>query len=183
VSSTVNLNVNGLDNMVTTIQGGEKPLATSQVIELKPVTTVQTSNVGGTDKPIGLNEVIEVKPLELKPVTLNENMNIGGTDKAIGFNEVIDLKPVAVDTCQTYKLAPLPDTEVCQPYRHRVAYTIFGMEYLGVTYDGESTQVIESPKRPKVVERLARSTPRRPTIPAVHDADSGIRVRVLDDDE
>lgn len=182
VSSSVDVTINGLDDMKTTIQGGDKPVALSEVIELKPVTTTSTStstqntNLGGTDKPIGVSQAID-----LKPVTVTENMNVGGTGKAIGLAETIDLKPVAIDTCQTYKLAPLPDTEVCQPYRHRVAYTLFGMEYLGVTYDGESTQVIESPRRPQVVEHLSRSLPPRRSEVTAHASDSGIRVRVLDE--
>ena len=111
------------------MQGGDKPLAVSEVIELKPVTLNENVNVGGTDKPIAL----DVKPLtlneniDLKPVTFNENIDL----KPSRFNENIDLKPVAVDTCQTYQLAPLPETEVRQPYRHHIGYTMFGVEYMG----------------------------------------------------
>jgi hypothetical protein len=178
VTSNVNLTVAGLDNMkqAITLQGGDKPLAISEVIELKPVelkpvTLNENINVGGTDKPLAISEVID-----LKPVTLNENIDL----KPVTFNENIDLKPVAVDTCQTLRLAPLPETEVCQPYRHHVGYTMFGVEYMGVSYDGESKQLIDSPRRPQVVEHFGHD--HRPP-PQTFSGDRGIRVRVLDPDE
>src|SRR5229473_83791 len=89
---------------------------------------------------------IEVKPLELKPLTINENIDL----------ENIELKPVAIDSCQTLRLAPLPETRVCQPYHHHVGYTLFGVELMGVTYQGESEQLIGSPHHPQVVERTER---------------------------
>ena len=115
--------------------------------------------------------------IDLKPVTLNENIDL----KPVTFNESIDLKPVAVDTCQTLRLAPLPETEVCQPYRHHVGYTMFGVEYMGVSYDGESKQLIDSPRRPQVVEHFGHGDRRPP--PQTFSGDRGIRVRVLDADE
>ena len=185
-----------------TIQGGDKdhPVVVNETIELKPL----TMNVGGTDKPLAISEVIELKPLELKPLTVNENVNVGGTDKPLAISEVvelkpvtvngnidlqpvtlnenIDLKPVAVDTCTTYKLAPLPETVVRQPYRHHIGYTMFGVEYMGVSYDGESKQLIDSPRRPQVVEHFGHSEHRR-SQPTEFSGDRGIRVRVLDPDE
>ncbi len=158
VTSAVNLNINGLNDIKETITlaGGAK---ISQDIDLKPVT---------------LNENID-----LKPVTLNENIDL----KPVTLNENIDLKPVAIDSCQTLKLAPFPDTHVCQPYRHHVGYTMFGVEFMGVSYDGESKQLIESPRRPKVVERLGHGEHRRGGLVREVSGSRGIRVRVLDPDD
>ena len=122
MTSNVNLKIEGLNDMkqTVTVQGGDKPLAVSEVIELKPLTVTDNVNIGGTDKPIG----IDVRPLtlneniDLKPVTLNENVDV----KPVTLNENIDLKPVAVDTCQTYRVAPLPRPTVRQPYRHHIGY-------------------------------------------------------------
>ena len=162
-SSSVSSNV--------TIQGGDKdhPVVVNETIELKPL----TMNVGGTDKPLAISEVIE-----LKPVTVNENIDL----QPVTLNENIDLKPVAVDTCTTYKLAPLPETVVRQPYRHHIGYTMFGVEYMGVSYDGESKQLIDSPRRPQVVEHFGHSEHRR-SPSTEFSGDRGIRVRVLDPDE
>jgi hypothetical protein len=178
----VTLKVEGLNDMkqAVTLQGGEKPVALTETIELKPLTLTENVNVGGTEKPLS----IELKPvtvnenIDLKPVTVNENIDL----KPVTLNENIDLKPVAVDTCQTFKLAPLPETAVRQPYRHHVGYTMFGVEYMGVSYDGESKQLIDSPRRPQVVEHFGHSEHRRP--PSTEfSGDRGIRVRVLDPDE
>ena len=183
VTSNVNLKIEGLNDMkqAVTLQGGDKPVAVSEVIELKPLTVTENINVGGTDKPLA--QSIDLKPItlneniDLKPVTLNENIDV----KPLTLNENIDLKPVAVDTCQTFKLAPLPETAVRQPYRHHIGYTMFGVEYMGVSYDGESKQLIDSPRRPQVVEHFGHSEHHRP--PSSFSGERGIRVRVLDPDE
>lgn len=170
VSSTMNLNVNGLNDMKSTVTLGGA-LTVNENIDLKPVTV--NSNIDL--KPLTVNSNIDVKPL-----ALTETIDL----KPISVSESIDLKPVAVDTCQTFRLAPLPDTDVCQPYRHNVSYKLFGVELWAACYDGESTQRIKSPRRPQVVERLDRGEhphhggSRRP-----ETTGRGIRVRVLDEDE
>jgi hypothetical protein len=168
VSSTVNLNVAGLDNMkeTVTLAGGVK---VTEDVTLHPVTINENLNV----QPLTINENLNVQPLtvteivDLKPVTLNEN---------------IDLKPVAIDSCQTLKFAPFPETRICQPYRHHVALTMFGVELMGVSYDGESKQLIDSPHRPQVVDRV-RNEHRQKERPTEALGGRGIRVRILDPDD
>lgn len=173
VTSTMNLNVNGLDNMKSAVGLDIKPL------EIKPLEI----------KPLTFNEVIEVKPLELKPLTVNETLELKPVTlnetvelKPVTVNETFDLRPVAIDSCQTMRLAPLPETRICQPYRHHVAYTMFGMEIGAVTYEGESQQNIESPRRPQVVESVELVRPRRRRYPAKVVGGGGIRVRVVHPD-
>jgi hypothetical protein len=165
VSSTVNLNVNGLDKIHETIE-----LAGSTTVNQHLTVDAVTVNENIDLKPVTLNENID-----LKPVTLNENVDL----KPVTLNENIDLKPVAVDTCQTFRLAPLPDTNVCQPYRHHISYTVFGVEYWAVSYDGESTQRIISPHHPQAV--TTSSNPYHVHGRATSVTGQGIRVRVLDD--
>jgi hypothetical protein len=171
VTSTMNLNVNGLNDMKSTVE--LKPL------EIKPLEI----------KPLTFNEVIEVKPLELKPLTVNETLELKPVTlnetvelKPVTVNETFDLRPVAIDSCQTVRLAPLPETRICQPYRHHVSYTMFGMEVGGVTYEGESQQNIESPRRPQVVESVELVQRRRRRYPAKVVGGGGIRVRVVHPD-
>jgi hypothetical protein len=178
VTSTVNVDVKGLDNMKTTLAGG---LTNSETLKLDGATTInQTMKLD----PVTVNENVDLKPvtlnenIDLQPVTLNENIDL----KPVNLNESIDLKPVVIDNCQTLKLAPLPDTDVCQPYRHHVAYTLFGVEYSGVTYEGESKQLISSPRR-RQVERLPRTEYRRPRHPREISGGRGIRIRALDPDD
>ena len=173
VTSTVNLNVNGLNDMKSTV-------------ELKPITFTETLDVKPLEiKPLTFNETLELKPvtvnetLELKPVTVSETLEL----KPVTVSETFDLRPVAIDSCQTVRLAPLPETRICQPYRHHVGYTLFGMEWGGVTYEGESQQAIESPRRPQVVDPVGFHTHRRPHRPAQVVGGAGLRVRVVHPDD
>lgn len=136
---------------------------------------------------IGVSETITLKPVtatvnenvSLQPVTLNENIDL----QPVTLNESIDLKPVAVDTCQTLRLAPLPETRVSNPYHHRVAYHLFGMEIANVTYTGESGQNIESPHHRQGAERRDWSGGHPDERSMVVRESQGIRVRVLRPDE
>ena len=172
VTSTVNLNVNGLNDMKSTV-------GVTETLEVKPLEI----------KPLSFTEVLEVKPLELKPVTVNETLELKPVTvnetlelKPVTVNETFDLRPVAIDSCQTVRLAPLPETRVCQPYRHHVGFTLFGVEWGGVSYDGEAQQVIESPRRPQVVQSVERHAHRRPSRPDKVVGGGGLRVRVVHPD-
>ena len=139
-------------------------------------------DIHGLDK-IGITETIELKPIEIKPLTVNENINLKPIEiKPLTVNENIDLKPVAVDTCQTLRLAPLPETTVCNPYHHHVALSMFGVEWMAMTFNGESEQEIHSPRRPQVANRTTLPGGAHRPAPTVLGEGRGIRVRVLDRD-
>src|SRR5215469_3769466 len=166
VTSTVNVDIQGLDKI------GLNETIELKPIEVKPLKVTLDETV--TIKPVTLNENID-----LKPVTLNENVDL----KPVTLNENIDLKPVAVDTCQTLRLAPLPETRVSNPYHHRVTYHLFGMEMMNISYAGESGQNIESPHHPQVVEGPRWGGGHRDEHPIIVGESPGIRVRVLRPDE
>jgi hypothetical protein len=178
-STTVNLDVQGLNNIGLNETIDLKP------VEIKPVTVTLNENIDL--QPVTLTETIDLKPvtvtldenIDLKPVTLNENIDL----QPVTLNENIDLKPVAVDTCQTLRLAPLPETRVSSPYHHRVTYHLFGMEVMNVSYTGESGQNVESPRHPLVVEGPRRAEGHRDEYPTIVGESPGIRVRVLRPDE
>jgi hypothetical protein len=144
-----------------------------------------TVNENVSLQPVTLNENIDLQPVtlnenvDLKPVTLNENIDL----QPVTLNENIDLKPVAVDTCQTLRLAPLPETRVSNPYHHRVTYHLFGMEMVNVTYTGESGQNIESPHHRPGAERRDWAGGHPDERSMVVRESQGIRVRVLRPDE
>jgi hypothetical protein len=176
VSSSVNVTIAGLDKIGVTETVELKP------IEIKPLSLTETIDLKPVEiKPLSLTETIDLKPVEIKPltVTMNDNIDL----QPINLNESIDLKPVAIDTCQTLRLAPLPETRVSNPYHHRVGYSLFGVEVFGVTYNGESEQNVESPRRAQVVERWGHVEHHRPSSPMVLEGDRGIRVRVLHPDD
>ena len=177
VTSTVNVDIQGLNNI------GLNETIELKPIEVKPLKVTLDETV--TIKPVTLNENIDLKPvtlnenIDLKPVTLNENVDL----KPVTLNENIDLKPVAVDTCQTLRLAPLPETRVSNPYHHRVTYHLFGMEMMNISYTGESVQNVESPYHPQVVEGQRWGGGHRDEHPMMAGESPGIRVRVLRPDE
>jgi hypothetical protein len=183
VSSTLNVDIQGLNN-----------IGVNETIDLQPVTVTVNENVDV--QPVTLNENIDLQPvtlnenIDLQPVTLNENIDLQPVTlnenvdlKPVTLNENIDLKPVAVDTCQTLRLAPLPETRVSNPYHHRVTYHLFGIEMVNVTYTGESGQNIESPHHRQVVEGRSWAGGHPDEHSMVVGESQGIRVRVLHPDE
>jgi hypothetical protein len=184
VSSSVNLTVGGTDKPITlneNIGGTDKPLNLGVGGTDKPLNL----GVGGTDKPLTLDPITLNDNIDLKPVdlTLNENIDLQPIElRPVTLNENIDLKPVAVDTCQTLKLAPLPDTSVCNPYRHRIAMSLLGFEVLTLAFNGETEQQIRSP-HPTQRTLRTRQEHSRPPDPRVVGRPRGISVRVIDADE
>lgn len=169
VSSTVTLDLKGLDKIGVTETVNLSPINLTEVIDLKPIEVRPLSITETIDlKPLNISETIDLKPIEIRP------MNI---------NETVDLRPVAIDSCQTVRLAPLPETQVCNPYHHHVAMSLFGLEVLAMTYDGESEQSIHSPRRPQIAERTALPTRGDARPPRILGEGRGIHVRLLDDDD
>jgi hypothetical protein len=92
----------------------------------EPIVTQSTSN---SDSKLDL----KVEPLS---VTSNSN-------------SVIDLKPVAVDSCQTIKIAPLPPIRMEQPYSQHFGFTYMGMELFGFTTSGRYETLLNNPAKPE----------------------------------
>ncbi len=64
-------------------------------------------------------------------------------------NTNVDLQPVVLDQCLRLSLGPLPPTRICLPSRQHVGFSLFGIEIVGVTLEGEArVDVSELPKRP-----------------------------------
>jgi hypothetical protein len=92
----------------------------------------------------------------------------------------IDLKPVAVDSCQTIKLAPLPPSHTEQPYSQHFGFTFMGVELFGFSTSGRYETFLNKPSPPRGIRhehsgRLGR--------PSVIGRPHGISVRVIDSDE
>lgn len=83
-------------------------------------------------------------------------------------NANVDLQPVVLDQCLRLSLAPLPPTRICLPSRQRVSLSLFGVEIVGLTLEGEArVDVTELPKASFV--KLAQ--PKQPR-------EDGLRVRL-----
>jgi hypothetical protein len=113
-------------------------------------TTTSTSSQTLDVKP--LSQTLEVKPLsqtsnqalELKPVNVDSRQEIAYTDPIrTDASSTLDLKPVAMDVCVRTGQASLPPTHVCEPYHHRVALTVLGVELFGLAWSGDSQTIVD----------------------------------------
>ncbi len=102
-----------------------------RIPEIGPITT--TSTVNG-DSKVGL----KVEPLKIEPLTVTSNSNT---------NSVVDLKPVAVDSCQTIKIAPLPPIRMEQPYSQHFGFVVMGVELFGFNSSGSYETLLNHPAR------------------------------------
>ncbi|HWK68819.1 hypothetical protein [Pseudorhodoplanes sp.] len=95
-------------------------------------------------KPLKSDYGFDIKPLksdytyDIRPLQVDDNIKV-------------DLRPVTLDLCMTANIGKVPDLCVRQPYRHRVAFSLFGMEVWGFTLSGEQEMVVqELDRRPQV---------------------------------
>jgi hypothetical protein len=104
---------------------------------------------------------------EIAPVTVNSNVAVtqpivtqstSKSDSTAGVDlkveplkvssdstSAIDVKPLAIDSCQTLKLAPLPPIRMEQPYSQHFGVTFMGMELWGLNISGRSETFLHSP--------------------------------------
>lgn len=91
----------------------------------------------------------------------------------------IDLQPVVLDQCLRLSLGPLPPTRICLPNRQRIGFTVFGVEVLGLTLDGEAQMVVgEPPERTHVVAASTPQSAHHGAQPSATPGAGGLRVRL-----
>jgi hypothetical protein len=130
-----------LTNKTTNTLGGGLALTNTnnntntETIEIKPLT--QTSN----------------QTLDLRPVKVDSNsrQELAYDPIRTDASSTVDLKPIALDVCMRSGPAPLPPTHVCNPYQHRLALTLLGVEVFGVAWSGETETIVDDrPRRPVI---------------------------------
>jgi hypothetical protein len=121
-----------------------KPLLIDSVIGSDPTRPlkIDSDSLLGSDptKPLKIDTDSLLGSDPAKPLKID-------TDSKIDSKSLIDLKPVAVDSCQTIKLAPLPPICVEQPYSQHFGITFMGMELWGFNMSGKSEMFLHSPPR------------------------------------
>jgi hypothetical protein len=146
--------------------------------------TIHTPDTMKTDSTIHSPETIKTDSTIHSPETIktDSTIHIPDTIKTDSKSE-IDLKPVAVDSCTTIKLAPLPPTCIEQPYSQHVGFTFMGVELFGFNTSARTDTFLNKPsppaahgKRHEHHEHRDRLTP-----PTVVGRPRGITVRVIDD--
>ena len=135
----------------------------SNVAVTQPIVTQSTSKSDST-----ANVDLKVEPLKVSSDSTSE----------------IDVKPLAIDSCQTLKLAPLPPIKVEQPYSQHFGITFMGMELWGFNVSGKSETFLHSPPKsqhysvqiPEACDCCGEPAHKSQAAPA--QPRSGLRVRV-----
>jgi len=165
-------------NYTLTLAGGthiDTDLDNIHVKEIAPVTVnsnvavtqpIVTQSTSKSDSTAALD--LKVEPLKVSSDSTSQ----------------IDVKPLAIDSCQTLKLAPLPPIKMEQPYSQHFGITFMGMELWGFTMSGKSELCLHSPAKPKhysmqipELRDCCGETAHKPQ-PAPAQPRSGLRVRV-----
>jgi hypothetical protein len=104
----------------------------------QPIVTQSTANSTST-----ANLDLKVEPLDLKV----EPLDLKIEPLKVSTDSEIDVKPLAVDSCSTIKLAPLPPIRMEQPYSQHFGITYMGVELWGITVSGRSETFLHSPPK------------------------------------
>ena len=107
----------------------------SNLAVTQPIVTQSTSNSNSTAS------------LDLKVEPLNVDLKVEPLKVSTDSTAEIDLKPVAIDSCQTLKIAPLPPITMEQPYCQHFGITFMGMELWGVNISGKYDTFLHSPPK------------------------------------
>jgi hypothetical protein len=141
-SAEITLN-NNTSSKVELVQPFKVENASSETVEVKPLS--QTLEV----KP--LNQTLELKPvsqttsetIDLRPVKVDSRQEVAVTDPIrTDANSTVDLRPVVVELCMRTGQASLPPAHVCEPYKHRIGFTLMGIEVFGLSWSGESQTIV-----------------------------------------
>ncbi len=164
---TINSNLSGgahIDTDLDNIHIAEiAPIdATSTIKVPDPIVTKSSSD---SDAKIDL----KVEPLSVTSDSKSE----------IDSRSEIDLKPVAVDSCQTIKLAPLPPSRIEQPYSQHFGFTFMGVELFGFNTSGRYETLLNTPSA--AAHGMRHEHRDRSAPPTVVGRPHGISVRVIDD--
>lgn len=112
-----------------------KPVAVHSKVD--PLTL--TSNILGNDaNPVAVH--LKIDPLEVSSDSTSEI-------DVKPLKSEIDVKPLAIDSCQTIKLAPLPPICMGQPYSQHFGVTFMGIELWGFNTSGKTEMFLHSPPK------------------------------------
>ncbi len=142
---------------------------TTNIAVTQPIVSQSTSTSDSTAKVD-----MKLEPLDIKVEPLKVSSD---------STSAIDVKPLALDSCQTLKLAPLPPIRVEQPYSQHFGITFMGVELWGLNVSGVSEMFLHSPPRPRhlsveIGERRDDHTPGPDHGPATTGRAGGLRMRV-----
>jgi hypothetical protein len=157
-------------------------------IDLEPVTVnanlavtqpIVTQSTAKSDSTSTANLDLKIEPLDLKV----EPLDIKIEPLKVSTDSEIDVKPLAVDSCSTIKLAPLPPIRMEQPYSQHFGITYMGVELWGINVSGKSEMFLHSPPKDRqfsgrIPEPCDCDEPESKRKPEFTRQSGGLRVRV-----
>lgn len=160
-------------------------------IDLEPVTVnanlaVTQPIVTKSDATSTANLDLKIEPLDVKIEPLDikiEPLDIKIEPLKVSTDSEIDVKPLAVDSCSTIKLAPLPPIRMEQPYSQHFGITYMGVELWGINVSGKSEMFLHSPPKDRqfsgrIPEPYDCDEPESKRKPEFTRQSGGLRVRV-----
>lgn len=133
-NSTVKL---GGDGSFVNVNAELEPVTVNANLAVtQPIVTQSTANSNSTAS-------LELKPVDLKV----EPLDLKIEPLKVSTDSEIDVKPLAVDSCSTIKLAPLPPIRMEQPYSQHLGITFMGVELWGINVSGKSEMFLHSPPK------------------------------------
>lgn len=171
MSKSSSTNVNIPSNYDIQLGGDGSTIRSDTGIDLTVTKPIVTQSTSVSDSTAKLDLKIEPMDIKIEPLKVESDSR-----------STLDVKPLAVDSCQTLKLAPLPPIRIEQPYSQHFGFTYMGMELWGFTVSAKSETFLHSPPKPQYYSTRAPEieSPHKDAGSSVPPARSkgGLRVRI-----
>lgn len=171
----------GGGSSTVTVNNGPVTVDADSTVEVKGLDDIKLTLQPSPLKTESKQELILPQPFKTES-KLDTKSDVTSDSKSA---MVVDLKPVALDVCLNTS-TKLPQGQICQPFSYHVGLTLFGMEYFGLNFGGESRIVMSDlPKKPALdwpAQQNAApqphhmSPPRDQSFPGA--SERGLRVRI-----
>jgi hypothetical protein len=166
------LNINSTAGGAVHIDSDLDNIHIAEIAPINATSTIKVPDPIVTKSSIDSDADIDLKvePLEVKTDSKSE----------------IDFKPLAVDSCQTIKLAPLPPIRMEQPYSQHFGFTFMGVELFGFNTSGRYETLLNDPPHPAPPACGCHSHERRHTAASERRdrtagrSNGGLRIRIAD---
>lgn len=180
--------------VTTTIQGGERPVVVDVGLDDVNLDADFDSNiaVGGGERPLRSELELSVpEPIETSSTLSSDSRitsNLAITEPIVSeFASRVDVEPLVVDLCVDVGLSKLPRARIHQPYGSRVGFSVFGTEWFGIDWSGESDVIMDDlPDRGPTVVGLPSQHERKPahggrpvrSMQSLAGEGDGLRIRI-----
>jgi hypothetical protein len=170
----------GGSSSTVTVNNGPVTVDADSTVEIKGLDDIKLTLQPTPLKTESKQELVLPQPFKTE-TKLDTTSGVTSDSKSA---MAIDLKPVALDVCLNTS-TKLPQGQICQPFSYHVGLTLFGVEYFGLNFGGESRIVMQDlPKKPTVDWPAQQNAGPPPSPTSSRDrtvagaSERGLRVRV-----